>query len=269
MSDATRRAYTHYLAGDGIEIGALHHPLDVSGLPITRVRYIDRLPIEGLRDHYPELAAEPLVPVDIVDDGRTLATIPDNSLDFIVANHLIEHTDDPIGALGYWMMKLRAGGVVYLAVPDRTNPFDARRSVTTLAHLLDDYTADDAIRTARNVAHYHESVEGVLGKPDAAEATGLITRDYSIHFHVFTFDSFRALLVHARDALAMPLEIVDFAMPTNEDAEFLYILRKSALAELERSYTDLRAWAKDLERDAGKVRGRTRLQRACGKLLGM
>jgi hypothetical protein len=73
-----------YLAGDGIEIGALH-----SALPLpegARAKYVDRLPVSELRRQYPELAQLDLVDVDIIDDGETLSRIPDGSQDFIVAS---------------------------------------------------------------------------------------------------------------------------------------------------------------------------------------
>ncbi len=41
-----------YLQGEGIEIGGLHNPLDVP--PGVRVRYVDRLPVERLRQEYPD-----------------------------------------------------------------------------------------------------------------------------------------------------------------------------------------------------------------------
>src|SRR5262249_37180618 len=64
-----------FLAGSGIEIGALHHPLAVPAG--VRVTYLDRLNVSGLRREYPELAAFPLMPVDVIDDGETLRTILD------------------------------------------------------------------------------------------------------------------------------------------------------------------------------------------------
>ena len=41
-----------FISGDGIEIGALHEPLGVSGR--ARVRYVDRMSIAELRTHYPQ-----------------------------------------------------------------------------------------------------------------------------------------------------------------------------------------------------------------------
>src|SRR3954452_14807173 len=94
-----RRTIARHLRGDGIEIGALYFPLDLSEARVTRVRYVDRLDVPALREQYPTLANLTFVPVDIVDDGEVLSTIPDGSLDFVVANSMIEHTSDPIGTL--------------------------------------------------------------------------------------------------------------------------------------------------------------------------
>ena len=83
-----------FLRGTGIEIGALHEPLIVPRR--VTVRYVDRMRSPQLRHQYPELSRADLVDVDIVDDGELLATIPDGSQDFVVANHFIEHCQDPI-----------------------------------------------------------------------------------------------------------------------------------------------------------------------------
>jgi len=68
---------------DGIEIGGLHNPLDLSGLPVARVRQVDRHDLTELRKQYPPLASQALVAVDLIDGGQRLTTIADASLDFI------------------------------------------------------------------------------------------------------------------------------------------------------------------------------------------
>ena len=81
--------------GSGLEIGALQMPLR---LPAgASVRYVDRFDVEELRSHYPELDDFELVAPDVIDDGEVLGTIPDESADFLIANHMIEHCEDPIG----------------------------------------------------------------------------------------------------------------------------------------------------------------------------
>ncbi|MBK7817374.1 MAG: hypothetical protein IPJ60_07250 [Sphingobacteriaceae bacterium] len=80
---------TKYLKGNGIEIGALHIPLQLP--QSARVKYVDRMSKPDLRHHYAELANYDLVDVDVIDDGEKLSTFIDGSLDFIIANHMLEH----------------------------------------------------------------------------------------------------------------------------------------------------------------------------------
>ena len=126
-----------FLRGAGVEIGALHQPMPVPGG--AGVTYVDRMTVEDLRAHYPELAELPLTRVDVVDDGERLETFEDESVDFMVANHFLEHCEDPIGTIETHLRKLRPGGVLFYAVPDKRYTFDFRRPRTTLAHVIADY----------------------------------------------------------------------------------------------------------------------------------
>lgn len=86
-----------YIRGDGIEIGALHLPLQVfHGALVT---YVDRKSIEELRKDYPELSNQKMVNVDIINDGECLRTIDDDYYEFVIANHFLEHCEDSIGAI--------------------------------------------------------------------------------------------------------------------------------------------------------------------------
>jgi len=184
-----------YLRGDGLELGALDFPLRMPAR--ARVRYVDRKPNEGLRADFPELAGQEFVPVDIVDDATTLATVPDGSQDFVVASHVIEHLEDPIGALRAWLRVVKPGGVVWLAVPDRRRTFDAERPTTPLEHVVRDHAeGPDWSRTA----HYEEwarLVDKIEEKWVPAYAQEWIEKGMSIHFHVWELEDFAQLLVHA------------------------------------------------------------------------
>src|SRR5512141_1447450 len=109
---ATRkRVAAQFLQGQGIEIGALHWPLETD----ANVCYVDRLTVQQLREQYPQLADIPLTRVDVVDDGERLDLFPDESLDFIVANHMIEHCENPLGTMRVHLNKLKPGGILYYA----------------------------------------------------------------------------------------------------------------------------------------------------------
>jgi SAM-dependent methyltransferase len=218
-----RRLGRRYLWGDGLEIGALHLPLP---LPRgARARYVDRMSVEELRAHYPELEEYDLVEPDFVDDAERLATVPSDSMDFVVVNHLIEHCQDPIAALLAQARVLRGGGVLYLAAPDRRRTaFDRDREETTLAHLLRDH--EQGPQASRSL-HYEEWTRLAIRVPAEEvleHAAALEEQDYSIHFHTFTLTSFLALVLHCREAYDLPLEVL--ATETNGH-EFILIARKT------------------------------------------
>lgn len=208
-----------YLAGEGIEIGALHMPLWVPRQ--ASVRYVDRMAVKDLRKHYPELAGLKLVEPNVVDDGEALGTFESESLDFVIANHFIEHTEDPLGTLVNHARVLRPGGVLYLAVPDKRETFDRERAVTPIEHLVRD--RDEGPAWSRR-AHFEDWARHVDKADDVdGHATKLMEEDYSIHFHVWTLEAFRDLLEYARREMRLPFELLELVPNTGE---FIAVLRK-------------------------------------------
>jgi SAM-dependent methyltransferase len=222
VARARRRLARRFLAGEGLEIGALNLPMWLP--PGASVRYVDRKPIEGLRAEYPEWASWDIVAPDIVTDGETLEGVEDASADFVVANHFIEHTEDPIGALAAHLRVLRPDGVGFYAVPDKRFTFDVRRPVTPVAHVAADHR--DGPEHSRH-DHFMEWVRLVSDVPPAtaeSEAARLEGEQSSIHFHVWTPDAFAELLVHCRTEAGLPLRI-EAIHPVG--SEFIAIVRKT------------------------------------------
>ena len=188
-TDTRAELAAEFLWGSGIEIGALNCPLAVP--PHTSVTYVDRMPVEDLRARYPELADVPISRVDVIDDGERLESFTQESVDFIIANHFLEHCEDPIRTIETHFGKLRPGGVLFYAVPDKRYTFDFRRPRTSLRHVIGDY--EDGGQSSRS-EHYLEWArlnypEGgePLDEPAARQhAAGLEATSYSIHFHVWT-----------------------------------------------------------------------------------
>jgi SAM-dependent methyltransferase len=163
--------------------------------------------VEELRKHYPVLEKHEPTPVDVVDDGETLSSVEDGSVDFVIASHLLEYCQNPIGAVENHLRVLKAGGILYTIVPDKRFTFDSDRPVTTLEHLLRDYREGPAWSKR---SHYEEWARLVTGKPEEEverHANQLIDNDYSIHFHVWSQSEFLQLLLYCRDELSFPLDI--------------------------------------------------------------
>lgn len=224
-----RRRLTRRLRGRGLELGALHVPLDLSSSGVEEVRYVDRMPEEKLREHYPELRQLPLVHVDIIDDAGVLSSIADNSLDFIIANHLIEHMPDPIGAILCWLGKLRPEGLLYMAVPDKRRTFDRARPLTTLEHLIADHTAPPQERRRMDRQAFYEWSRLVNKTPEdrvEEQVRRLLETDYSIHYHTFTYRSMLSLLNEIRLRFCPGLTIAARARTGWFSYECIFVIAK-------------------------------------------
>ena len=208
-----------FLRGDGIEIGALDFPLR---LPRgTRVRYVDYLEGPSLAKAYSSTlcAGRPLVPPDVVDDGARLAKFADSSVDFVIANHMLEHVEDPIAALHHQLRVLRVGGTLYLSLPDARESFDAPRKRTTVEHLLRDHREGPEVSRRE---HYEECaclIEGHRGDILSKRVKEMEAENLRPHFHVWEPLTFAAFL--ASLDLAFSLELLRAS-----SGEFLVVLRK-------------------------------------------
>jgi SAM-dependent methyltransferase len=194
-----------YLRGTGIEIGALHNPLSTP--PGASVRYVDRMTVSELRQQYPELNGLPLVEVDLIDDGERLEAIPDESLDFVIANHFLEHCEDPLRALTSFCRVLRSGGTVYLAVPDKRETFDVDRPVTSLDHLLRDHAEGPEGSRRSHFEEWARFVDRVEESRVESHVDELMAKDYSIHYHVWTQAELLELLASLRTRLRLPFDV--------------------------------------------------------------
>ena len=205
-----RKLAAAYLRGRGLEIGALDQPLPVPRR--AQVTYVDRMTNRELRQQYREMQGLRLARVDIVDDGETLATIPDESQDFVIANHFIEHCSNPIGALVNHFRVLKVGGYLFMATPDKRFTFDRCREVTPLLHLWQDYEGcpewtkrrhfEEFVRGA---ASYHK--QGVREEELQAQTESLLAQDYSIHYHVWTAESWLEFIASLRRLLSFEIEV--------------------------------------------------------------
>jgi SAM-dependent methyltransferase len=226
-----RRSLARWLSGSGIELGALHNPLRVpSGAEVT---YVDRASTEELNRQYPDL--EGIVPVSVIGDAHDLSALATNSVDFVIANHVIEHLEDPIRGLLEITRVIRPGGLLFLAIPDQRVTFDRHRPVTPIDHLVHEFRHGTA---ATRREHFEEYVRVARPEEDptlgtrtaaqiASEVDDLMERDYSIHFHVYRPDTFVELLEAVKHEAGVQMEFVSFAgCDGDQDDEFIFLLGK-------------------------------------------
>lgn len=210
-----------YLRGDGIEIGALNQPLRVP--KAARVRYVDHATTEELQALYArEISTHgwPLVPVDVVDEGERLGKFGDESVDFVIANHVLEHIEDPVAAIGNFLRVLRPGGILFLTLPDPRFEFDNPRERTSVEHLLRDHREGAEVSRRKHYEEWARFIEGAEGERLRELADEYEREGARHHFHVWELDTFLEFLI----AIEPPADL-EAAQATPK--EFAVVLRKN------------------------------------------
>jgi len=138
----------------GLEIGgSAHNPW---GLKTRNVDFTKEITV--FKQEEIKMCGESL-PVDIAAPGDHLP-IEENSVDFVISSHVIEHFPDPIKALKEWHRVVRPGGYIYVIAPHKERTFDKDRPRTTLAELI----------------QRHQT--GIGPDPDVAHCSVWVTSDF-------------------------------------------------------------------------------------------
>jgi SAM-dependent methyltransferase len=118
-----------YLAGlRGIEIGGASY--NRYFLDTVNVDYSERADSTPLQLEF----AGHVMPVDVVAEACDLP-FSDNSYDFVLASHVLEHLPDPIAALDEWARVASRYVLIVLPQPDY-QPYDQRHELTTYDELV-------------------------------------------------------------------------------------------------------------------------------------
>jgi SAM-dependent methyltransferase len=125
-----------------------------------------------------------------VAEATDLGFLPDNSYDFVLSSHMIEHSANPIKALHEWLRVLKPGGTLLLVLPHRDGTFDHRRPVTPLRHLVEDFErqmGEDDLTHLPEILELHDlRRDPEAGSFDAFKARSERNRENrGLHHHVF------------------------------------------------------------------------------------
>ena len=235
---AARRRFTSRLVGEGIEIGPGHNPCPVPA-EVT-VRYLDRWEPDENRSLFPELGDVQTFPTPHLLanlDLDRLSALADESQDFVIASHILEHLANPLAMLAELYRVLKPGGLLILLLPDRHRTFDCERAPTPLTHLVDEYQRD--VREVDD-AHIVDFIIGTMrAAGDDREVDVLIAqqgpeqielnRRRSVHAHVWNMNEFEEVLAYARGQLELRFEVIDTVRPGEEGThgnEFGWLLER-------------------------------------------
>ena len=210
-----------FIRGRGLEIGALNTPLRVPRS--ARVRYVDVVPEKTLLDQFPELSRGTIRVPDLLTDIESLSIVADGSEDFVIANHVLEHTEDPLRALQSVARVLRSGGIFYFALPDKRFTFDRTREITSLDHLITDHTAGPEVSRREHYEEWIRCVDGLTGDEATAKLDIMLRERSNIHFHVWEANDMIEWINYAINRLGVPFDVKLFA---KHGSEVIWVLSK-------------------------------------------
>jgi SAM-dependent methyltransferase len=137
-----------------------------------------------------------------VAEATDLSRFEDDAYDFLLSSHAIEHTANPLKALGEWIRVVRPGGLFAIIVPHAEGTFDHRRPVTALTHLIEDRDSDVG---ESDLTHLDEilSLHDLSRDPGGGDLETFRARSLRnlenrcLHQHVFDTASAVAMVEHA------------------------------------------------------------------------
>jgi len=74
-----------------------------------------------------------------ISDGTNLMNIKDETYDFVLSCHSLEHFANPLKAIQEWKRIIKKDGYLVIVIPHKDKTFDHKRPVTTIDHLIEDY----------------------------------------------------------------------------------------------------------------------------------
>lgn len=158
----------------------------------------------------------------IIAEGTNLAGIPDQSYDFLLSSHSLEHIANPIKALFEWKRILKPGGTIILLLPDKRYTFDYKRPYTSFDHLFQDYTSDTGEGDQTHI-------EEILSTYDSSKAA-FSNAEYAVYLK----DNYRYRYAHhhvfSQEVVSQMLAFVGLHVRNQADYYQLHLITVAGLA---------------------------------------
>jgi SAM-dependent methyltransferase len=207
----TRMIYQNrILDKSGLEIGGPSEifqnkgvlPLYEYARKIDGCNFSDKTVWEGLIEEGDTYSVSRTPGRQYVAEGTDLDMIKDESYDFILSCHNLEHVANPLKALYEWKRLMKKDACLVLVLPHKDRTFDHNRPVTELKHIINDYNNDvgEDDETHLNeimTLHDFDLENGVFDKQDFEERLKNNLLNRCAHHHVFNGRLTAALLDYA------------------------------------------------------------------------
>ena len=139
--------------------------------------------------------------IQYIAEAANLNEIKNESYDFVLSCHSLEHLANPIKAIKDWSRVMKNKGRLVLVLPDKEFTFDHKRPITTLAHLIEDYnnniTEEDTTHFDEVIALHDFSYDNfVSSQQELIQRTHHNIENRAVHHHVFNLSLVKELLAY-------------------------------------------------------------------------
>jgi predicted SAM-dependent methyltransferase len=237
------------LSGKGVEYGPMDRPLVPK--PEYSVSYLDYADRAFLAEKFrsnPNRNVELIPEMDIVTGGKLITEfVPESSLDYIVASHVMEHVPDFLGWLESSLCVLKGGGRIAVAYPDKRYCFDLKRKSSSVSDILAASLEKRTQPTFPQICDHIWNAAKVVtsecwaGKTTPENAPYLHSREHALsvlrtratdnsyfdcHCWVFSDTEFIETLKELKSFSSIPFEIVSFNPTQRNTLEFYVTLER-------------------------------------------
>lgn len=185
------------LAGTGIEIGSFEHPAKIPNA--ETIISCDRLNREEAQKLFPEvncnLLDEPQLVFDL--DAVGLSHFDDQSLDFVIMNHVIEHLVNPVAAIKEIYRTLKTKGHFVISAPDKEYTFDLNRPLSDEKEIFEIFHNKEKVAPIQKYLPLIEYIHTDLltASKKVIEEKLRYFRDRREHLHIWTAETFKEFLL--------------------------------------------------------------------------
>lgn len=147
-------------------------------------------------------------------EASNLRAIPTASYDFVLSSHCLEHLANPIRGLHEWLRVIRDDGVLILLLPHMEQTFDHHRPVTSMNHLLEDFSSEveeDDLTHLEEILKLHdlEMDPGAVSREDFENRSRDNYSNRCLHQHVFD----NSLVVELLSQLQLQIHALENVLP--------------------------------------------------------
>lgn len=153
--------------------------------------------------------------IQFILDATNLSQIKDDTYDFVLSSNCLEHIANPMKALTEWKRVINNRGCLILVLPNKSNNFDHRRTITSFDHILEDFNcnmAEDDLTHLEEILELHDlSMDLPAGNMQNFKARSLDNyRNRALHHHVFDLNLISLMLDY------LELEVIQKNVTTSD-----------------------------------------------------